>query len=206
MAHDPLASAYATLGLPRDAPFDSVRHQYKALVRKWHPDHFTGDPNAVAEATLMLKAVNHAYSTIQNYSSDDSTQEPDSESQAQRNHPLDGKLTQAQIDNVVAAILDSESPRTILFTETAVGWRSRKASSLVALAYLAIGLAVGQTITVLTYCLPCLLIIWFPDVLGDRVGWQFTKPSPATLVWFLGWVLLLLPVLAFAIMWPMMPT
>ncbi len=64
MTHDHLDSAYATLGLTHDASSSAVKRQYKALVRKWHPDRFIDDPQGIAEATLMLKAVNHAYSTI----------------------------------------------------------------------------------------------------------------------------------------------
>jgi hypothetical protein len=44
------------------------------------------------------------------------------------------------------------------------------------------------------------LCIWFPDTLGEYIGGRFTKRSPAGLVWFLGWVVLLVPVLALAIM------
>jgi len=33
------------------------------------------------------------------------------------------------------------------------------------------------------------------------VGGRITKPSPPVLVWFFGWVVLLMPVLAFGIIW-----
>ena len=64
MTHDRLDSAYATLGLSRGASSRAVKRQYKALVKQWHPDRFTGDAQGIAEATVMLKAVNHAYTTI----------------------------------------------------------------------------------------------------------------------------------------------
>jgi len=60
MTHDALDSAYATLGLTRGASAPAVKRQYRALVRKWHPDRFANDPQGVAEATLMLQAVNRA--------------------------------------------------------------------------------------------------------------------------------------------------
>src|SRR6516164_2569152 len=101
MTHDRLDSAYATLGLSRGASSSAVKRRYKALVKQWHPDRFTGDPQGVAEATMMLKAVNHAYSTILEHNSAQVVtheQTPDSALHSQIRHSVDGHLTQAQID------------------------------------------------------------------------------------------------------------
>jgi len=62
--HDAVRSAYATLGLEPHAPLRRVRSQYKALVRRWHPDRFAGDAQGVAEATLRMRAINDAFATI----------------------------------------------------------------------------------------------------------------------------------------------
>jgi DnaJ domain len=63
---DRLRSAYATLGLPNNAPRSAVRRQYRLLVKRWHPDRFNGDPDGIREATLRLRAINQAHDTIQN--------------------------------------------------------------------------------------------------------------------------------------------
>ena len=39
----------------------------------------------------------------------------------------------------------------------------------------------------------CLVFIWFPDKMGGLVMGRVTRTSPAGLVAFMGWVLLLLP-------------
>src|SRR5436190_21341044 len=59
-----MRSAYATLGVAPYAPLWRVRRQYKAPVRKWHPDRFAGDPQGIAEATIRLRAINEAFDTI----------------------------------------------------------------------------------------------------------------------------------------------
>jgi hypothetical protein len=53
--------AFALLGLPPGASPDEVRRQYKALVRRWHPDRFAGDPQGQAEAAVRMRAINDAY-------------------------------------------------------------------------------------------------------------------------------------------------
>jgi DnaJ domain len=203
MTHDRLDSAYATLGLSRGASSSAVKRQYKALVKRWHPDRFTGDPQGVAEATLMLKAVNHAYSTILEHQSGHVfTQEhpADSSPQSQMSRTVDGHLTQAQIDDMVATIHHSESLLTVASGDIA-GWRSRIASSLLALAYFASEWKSGESIRVLYWCILPLSCIWFPDVLGGIVNTRITKQSPPLLVWFFGWVLLLSPLVALGIIW-----
>jgi len=203
MTHDRLDSAYATLGLGRGASSSAVKRQYKALVKQWHPDRFTGDPQGVAEATMMLKAVNHAYSTILEQGSAQiftHEQTPDSALHSQIRHSVDGHLTQEQKDDIVATLRHSESLLTVASGDIA-GWRSRIASSLLALAYVASEWKSGESIRVLYWCLMPLLCIWFPDVLGRVVNSRITKPSPPLFVWFFGWVLLLTPLAAFGIIW-----
>jgi hypothetical protein len=204
MTHDRLDSSYATLGLSRGASSSAVKRQYKALVKQWHPDRFTGDAQGIAEATAMLKAVNHAYSTIlEHRSAQVFTHEraADSSLHSQMSRSVDGHLTQAQIDDIVAAIRHSESLLTVVFRDDIAGWRSRTASSLLVLAYVASAWKSGESIRVLSWCLLPLLCIWFPDVLGGVVNSRITKPSPPLFVWFFGWVLLLSPLVALGIIW-----
>jgi curved DNA-binding protein CbpA len=63
MPHDELASAYATIGVKRDTPIVDVQRAYKKLVRQWHPDQFTNDPQGIAEATSEMRLINHAYTS-----------------------------------------------------------------------------------------------------------------------------------------------
>jgi DnaJ-like protein len=204
MTHDRLDSAYATLGLSRGASASTVKGRYKALVKQWHPDRFTGDPQGVAEATVMLKAVNHAYSTILEHRSPQvftHERTADSSVHSRMGHSGDGHLTQTQIDDIVAAIRHSESLLTVAFDDDVAGWRSRTASSLVVLAYLASAWKGGRSMRVLFGCLFPLMCIWFPDVLGGVLNSRITKPSPPLFVWFFGWVLLFSPLVAFGIIW-----
>ncbi|MGE5245684.1 MAG: J domain-containing protein [Betaproteobacteria bacterium] len=210
MPHDQLDSAYATLGLRRGTPLSAVRRRYRALVRKWHPDRFAADPQGVAEATLMLKAVNHAYGAVLGAHRAVSAQgsaivsaaEPRAvPARVETGDFVAGSLTPAQKDETVAAILHSQSLLAIAFDDDVAGWRSRAASSAVALLYVAAAWRTGGSVRVVSFCVLPLLCIWFPDVLGEHVGFRITKPSPPAFVWFFGWVLLLVPLIALGIVW-----
>jgi hypothetical protein len=61
---DDVRRAFATLSLPADSSRAAVARRYKILVRRWHPDRFTGDPQGVVEATQRLRAINVAHDTI----------------------------------------------------------------------------------------------------------------------------------------------
>jgi hypothetical protein len=81
---------------------------------------------------------------------------------------------------------------------------SRFVSAAVALAYVVAGIRMGWAITGLrmfAFCLIPLGCIWFPEALGDYVGNNVTASSPPMLVYLLGWVILLLPVFALALIW-----
>jgi Zn-finger nucleic acid-binding protein len=95
-------------------------------------------------------------------------------------------------------------------------WRSRVASSVIAALYLGLAAAgpfnayssVADLARVLGFCLLPLACIWFPDELARRGGrWTFRgltsgrRASPRSFVWFVGWVVLLLPVTVVAILW-----
>jgi DnaJ-class molecular chaperone len=61
---DATERAYSQLGLLPGASADRLRKQYKALVRRWHPDRFAGDPQGQAEAAIRMRAINDAYHLI----------------------------------------------------------------------------------------------------------------------------------------------
>jgi len=82
---------------------------------------------------------------------------------------------------------------------------SRALSTTIALAYLAPALARGDAVLALRVILFCALpvaCIWFPDVLGEHAGiFPITTNSPASFVWFLGWIVLLLPIIVVPLVW-----
>jgi hypothetical protein len=85
---------------------------------------------------------------------------------------------------------------------------SRVMSALVAVGYAVAGYCAGGISTGLEV-FGCAVLpvacIWFPDALGSYVGWwgttHITRPSPELAVAFMGWVVLLLPVLVIPLIW-----
>ena len=83
-------------------------------------------------------------------------------------------------------------------------WRSRVLSGAIVALYVAV--ATGESgdkysfllllTRILSFCVLPLACIWFPEALGDFIGGRITKTSPRSYVWFFGWVVLLLPLLA----------
>jgi hypothetical protein len=56
--------AYAVLGLTPPVTEDELRHRYKELVKRWHPDRFQYDPQGQAEASVRLRTINAAYEAV----------------------------------------------------------------------------------------------------------------------------------------------
>ena len=82
----------------------------------------------------------------------------------------------------------------------------RALSLFIALAYVAIGVqadgfSVGIRLAI--FCvLPC-ACIWFPEAMGDYTGdvlTNITRTSPASFVFVLGWIVLLIPFIGVAFM------
>jgi len=61
---DPIARAYATIGVPRGASARELKQQYKRLVRQWHPDRWANDPVGQEDAAEKMRAINDAYGTL----------------------------------------------------------------------------------------------------------------------------------------------
>jgi hypothetical protein len=81
---------------------------------------------------------------------------------------------------------------------------SRLVSGVVAVVYVAGGVVMGGPVTglrMLAFCLIPLGCIWFPEAMGDFVGGSINASSPASFVAILGWIVLLLPVLALLLIW-----
>jgi hypothetical protein len=87
-------------------------------------------------------------------------------------------------------------------------WRSRVASAALVAFYVvaATALPVSRTpadaaVQILGFCVFPIACIWFPQPLGDLVGGRITRTSPASFVWFFGWLVLLLPIIGIGILW-----
>lgn len=62
---DERTTHYRVLGVDPRADSSTIRGCYVALARKWHPDyHALGDPEALAEAQVRIRAVNEAWRVL----------------------------------------------------------------------------------------------------------------------------------------------
>jgi hypothetical protein len=85
---------------------------------------------------------------------------------------------------------------------------SRLLSLLLVLAYVTGAGVVAGTLSalkILAAMLVPLACVWFPEALGEYTGDTFSRaiirPSPPSFVWFLGWIVLLLPLIVGSIFW-----
>lgn len=60
----PTQDDFRVLGLNPDCSPEELRTAYKALVKKWHPDHFVEEDAAKFAAEEKIKAINAAYSRL----------------------------------------------------------------------------------------------------------------------------------------------
>ena len=59
-----LRHAYQVLGVPPDATAPSIKHAYRRLVKRWHPDLYAVGAPSHVEAAHMTRLINEAYSAI----------------------------------------------------------------------------------------------------------------------------------------------
>lgn len=57
--------AYATLEVPAGADFETVRKSYRALMRKYHPDHHTQSPEKQRAANERAQRLTDAYKFLE---------------------------------------------------------------------------------------------------------------------------------------------
>ena len=58
---------YDLLGIRPGEPWEVVRSAYKAKIKRWHPDRFAQDADAIYQAEEMTKRLNQAYQEIHAY-------------------------------------------------------------------------------------------------------------------------------------------
>jgi hypothetical protein len=92
-----------------------------------------------------------------------------------------------------------------VFDEDDSHQRARMASAVIAATYVIVfGAWHGEdAVKMLGFCIVPLACIWFPAAMGDYTGGLVLRRSPAVFVFVLGWIVLLLPGMVFAIFWIM---
>lgn len=113
---DPIARAYAIIGVPRGASRRELKKQYKRLVRQWHPDRWHNDPAGQAEAAVRMRAINDAYGVLEGLGPREPASKPESKpasdpaskpaAPSPRPHRA---LTKEELDAIVHSI-GTESP------------------------------------------------------------------------------------------------
>jgi Zn-finger nucleic acid-binding protein len=116
-------------------------------------------------------------------------------------HPSAPPRHQETSDNLDAAVSELASKWSRSAVDTRISW-SRPLFSLLAGLYLVSALKHGDLATtqMLMFCVLPMACIWFPDALGGYIGGRIDRESPPRLVFILGWVILLVPLLE-RIMW-----
>ncbi|MCS6988665.1 MAG: J domain-containing protein [Chloroherpetonaceae bacterium] len=62
-----IAGYYANLELPYGASLEEVRKAYRNLMKRYHPDKFSGDPEKQKTATEIAKGLNKAYRELEKH-------------------------------------------------------------------------------------------------------------------------------------------
>jgi curved DNA-binding protein CbpA len=57
--------AYELLGVPYSASTHVIKHAYRVMAKRWHPDLYRAGTPEQAEAARMMELINEAQSTIQ---------------------------------------------------------------------------------------------------------------------------------------------
>lgn len=70
-ARDPkIAKYYANLEVEYGSDLATVRAAWKSLLKKYHPDLHSGDPELRATAEALTKGLNHAYRQLEKHLKD----------------------------------------------------------------------------------------------------------------------------------------
>ena len=60
-----IAQYYAQLEVPYGSDLDTVKQSYRRLMRKYHPDLHSGNPEKQKVATELAQALSHAYNELE---------------------------------------------------------------------------------------------------------------------------------------------
>jgi len=105
---DPIARAYAIIGLRPGASAQQLKQQYKQLVKTWHPDRWANDPANYAEASQRMRAINEAYATLHRLRAADNRSErraaPAPQQPVEHWSTSHRSMTDEELDAIVRAI------------------------------------------------------------------------------------------------------
>jgi hypothetical protein len=190
-----LRRAYAILELSPPVDERALKHQYRELTKRWHPDRYATDPIGQSEATQRMREVNRAYQIV---AANLKTSVRTDEVPTTLGDGIAG-LSREAVDGVVASIngLNSWSLRPRMSF-------SRWLSLCAILAYLVIPfISLGESAAnreiaraisrALGYFLLPLFLIWMADAQESRVSQIVFKT--------LGWLFMVAPAVAGAIVW-----
>lgn len=62
-----IAGYYANLEIPYGANLETVKKAYRKLMKQYHPDKFSGDPEKQKTATEITKRLNEAYQALEKH-------------------------------------------------------------------------------------------------------------------------------------------
>lgn len=62
-----IAAYYANLETPYGADLETVKKAYRKMMKQYHPDKFSGDPEKQKTATEITKRLNEAYQALEKY-------------------------------------------------------------------------------------------------------------------------------------------
>jgi DnaJ-like protein len=215
--HDAIRSAYATLGVDPYAPLWRIRRQYKALVRKWHPDRFAGDPQGVAEATIRMRAINEAFDTITRTRGRAVGARSEGAAADGSEAAYGSRLTPEEIDQIVGAIQPAWTlrewfaddpwnralPLALVVIEVCVaGWQGWRHPYYRFTRIPQANAMLGDGLAVLMPGILFLAMIWF-EFDPSRMAWGSGRwaPSPAWVPKIVGWLGIVLLFLALPVAW-----
>jgi DnaJ-domain-containing protein 1 len=64
---DPITRAYASLEVKPGSDFDTVRKAYRNMMRKYHPDRHTANPEKQKAANELAQKLTDAYKTLERH-------------------------------------------------------------------------------------------------------------------------------------------
>jgi hypothetical protein len=122
---DPLARAYAILGLPRDCSQLEATKQYRRLVKRWHPDQFANDPQGQKNAAIQMREINIAFELVRQTIVQPALLESPPQTPLGRNHDesirsFGRRLTEEQI-KAVADSIGTERAFNMFFSDLCWG-------------------------------------------------------------------------------------
>jgi hypothetical protein len=190
-----LRRAYAILELSPPVDERVLRHQYRELTKRWHPDRYATDPIGQSEATQRMRAINDAYRTVA------ATLKDGVRTDEVRTTIDDGVpgLSRETIDGVVASIegLNSWSLRPQMSWSRWLSLSALVAYFVIPFIFLGESAAnreVARAISrALGYFLLPLFLIWMADAQESRVSQVVFRA--------IGWLFMIAPAVVGAIVW-----